>query len=69
MPRFRHEGSSSPTGATMTDGGRIFLEPGFEIADLDSLKSMGHKLALKERGGPLFGGYQAILLDQNKKMY
>ena len=69
MPRFRHEGSSNPTGDVMTDGGRIFLEPGFEIADLDNLESMGHKLVLQERGGPLFGGYQAILLDQNKKMY
>ena len=30
---------------------------------------MGHNVSFNKRGGPLFGGYQAILLDQNKKMY
>ncbi len=69
MPRFRHEGSSSPTGHKMTDGGNIILEPGFDDKVVNSLKKMGHNVSFNKRGGPLFGGYQAILLDQNKKMY
>ena len=57
-PRFRHYGSSQPTGEEMIDGGYLSLESGFDDKIRDELKSMGHSLN-NEAGG--YGGYQAIM--------
>ena len=57
-PRVRHEGSSQPTGEAMTDGGRVFLEPGFDPRVADVLRARGHQVTVRADSG--FGGYQAI---------
>jgi gamma-glutamyltranspeptidase/glutathione hydrolase len=60
--RCRHDGSSSPTGGRMTDGGEVLLEAGLPEATLESLRHKGHRVRL---GNPSeFGGYQAILIDE-----
>jgi gamma-glutamyltranspeptidase/glutathione hydrolase len=60
-PRIRHDGSNSPTGEVMTDGGKVVLEPEISAAVADSLKAKGHNVT---RGsGAAFGGYQGILID------
>jgi gamma-glutamyltranspeptidase/glutathione hydrolase len=66
VPRFRHEGSSSPTGHIMTDGGIVLLESGFPQATLKSLARMGHKLGRANTG---YGGYQAIFRDTQSGVY
>lgn len=58
--RFVHEGSSTPTGDRMTDGGTVHLEPGFGPETLQSLERRGHKLV---HGGGVFGGYQCVARD------
>lgn len=61
-PRLRHDGSSSPTGSRMADGGRVALEPGFPADLARGLAARGHRL-LPEGSGD-FGGYQAILREE-----
>ncbi len=66
-PRFRHEGSSEPTGgALMDDGGSVELESGFAAAAVAGLAERGHRI-VTGRGG--FGGYQAILYDPERGVY
>ena len=66
-PRVRHEGSSEPTGgATMSDGGVVHLESGFDAAARDGLRARGHRIAPATSG---FGGYQAILRDVATGVY
>ncbi len=63
--RYRHIGSSQPTGSIMTTGGTLTLESGVS-GDVEArLKSIGHTV---ERGG-FFGGYQAIWWDAENKVY
>lgn len=57
-PRIHHSGSSEPTGSTMTDGGIVNLESGFDYEVIRELMSRGHRIQFAR--GP-FGGYQAIL--------
>jgi gamma-glutamyltranspeptidase/glutathione hydrolase len=59
-PRLRHDGSSTPTDESMTDGGELVPEPGFLPAVLDDLARRGHRI--KAPCGD-FGGYQAIRRD------
>jgi gamma-glutamyltranspeptidase/glutathione hydrolase len=60
-PRIRHDGSSSPWGDVMKDGGRVILEREAPQALVDSLTAKGHRVT---RGPPSgFGGYQGILID------
>ncbi len=59
--RFRHAGSSEPTGTRMTDGGILHLEEGMPPAVLDELRRRGHVLKPQAVGG--YGGYQAIARD------
>jgi len=61
-PRFRHSGSSQPTGLTMTDGGVVALEPGISQAIADELARRGHVV---QREGS-FGGYQAVATDPDR---
>lgn len=62
-PRWRHLGSSEPTGEPAeAGGGTLALESGFDPEVLRALEARGHRLAnLKGYFG--FGGYQAIRID------
>ena len=63
-PRFRHVGSSQPTGEIMTDGGFLIFEDGFNIDQLKKLEKIGHEIKNKnddEYMKGAFGGYQAIM--------
>jgi gamma-glutamyltranspeptidase/glutathione hydrolase len=59
-PRFRHWGSSEPTGQPAQGGGSVALESGISSETRRQLEARGHHLA-ESRGG--FGGYQAIRID------
>lgn len=59
-PRFRHVGSTDPTGPVATDGGSVSLESEIGPDVRKALEAKGHRL-VDERGG--FGGYQAIRID------
>jgi gamma-glutamyltranspeptidase/glutathione hydrolase len=65
-PRLRHSGSSQPTGETMTDGGTVYLEHGFDEGVRRELLRRGHRLAGTDGG---FGGYQAIMKDHAEGVY
>jgi gamma-glutamyltranspeptidase/glutathione hydrolase len=65
-PRYRHNGSSQPTGGEMTDGGQVQLEYGISPETLQNLESLGHTV---ERSGGFFGGYQAIQWDAEAGVY
>jgi gamma-glutamyltranspeptidase/glutathione hydrolase len=65
-PRIRHDGSSTPTGEKMTDGGCVFLESGFGAETLAALGAMGHATGREVLG---YGGYQAILRDEERRVY
>jgi len=57
-PRIHHSGSSEPTGETMSDGGTVNLETGFDYAVIRELMGRGHRIEFAR--GP-YGGYQAIM--------
>ncbi len=61
-PRWRHVGSSTPTGDRMADGGLVLLESGFPGATFDGLIAKGHRVEFRPVG-PGFGGYQGIWID------
>ncbi|PRX54885.1 gamma-glutamyltransferase [Flagellimonas meridianipacifica] len=65
-PRMRHRGSSQPTGSKMTNGGTLFLESGFDSETLRELRKKGHRIGF---GVGMFGGYQAIGVDLENKVY
>ncbi|GAB5444006.1 MAG: gamma-glutamyltransferase [Fuerstiella sp.] len=65
-PRIVHQGSSQPTGETMTDGGTVALESGFGKKVRAALKARGHQL--KAAPGS-FGGYQGIRYDPERDIY
>jgi len=60
--RFRHSGSSTPTGLLMTDGGRLHLESGIDERIRRDLTRLGHRLEMSVGS---FGGYQAIARDES----
>ena len=64
--RINHVGSSSPTGSTMTNGGVVHLESTFSEETRASLEAMGHTLGDSDGG---FGGYQAIMWDEEQGVY
>ncbi len=64
-PRFRHLGSSQPTGTEMTDGGTVSLESGVSDAVRRELLRRGHTL----EESLSFGGYQAIRRDPVTGVY
>ncbi|MEL6675480.1 MAG: gamma-glutamyltransferase [Bacteroidota bacterium] len=64
-PRIRHDGSSTPTGFEMNDGGIIYLEGGYDFEQIRRLARMGHKVSV----GGSYGGYQAILYDAENGVY
>ncbi len=65
-PRIRHGGSSQPTGEEMKDGGTIYLETGIDYEVIRDLMYRGHNVQFSMGG---FGGYQAILYDEEKGVY
>ncbi len=65
-PRIQHEGSSSPTGDVMEDGGVVHLESAFPPETRRELLRRGHRL-VDDVGG--FGGYQAIRFDPVNRVY
>ncbi|MGQ1910167.1 gamma-glutamyltransferase [Marinifilum sp. RC60d5] len=65
-PRVRHEGSSQPTGEKMTDGGWLNLESGFSYQEIRALLQKGHRIKYAAGG---YGGYQAIMWDEQKGVY
>jgi gamma-glutamyltranspeptidase/glutathione hydrolase len=65
-PRIRHDGSSQPTGSKMTDGGVVNLESGIPYKSIRELVRRGHQVEYTLGG---YGGYQAILWDQEKGVY
>jgi gamma-glutamyltranspeptidase/glutathione hydrolase len=58
--RFRHLGSSEPTGHQAIDGGAVALESEIDPEVRRQLEAKGHRL-VDGRGG--FGGYQAIRIN------
>ncbi len=62
-PRFRHDGSSDPTGPARRDGGVVYLESEIGPEVRRALEARGHKLG-HGRGG--YGGYQAIRIDTDR---
>ena len=64
--RVRHGGSSQPTGGSMADGGTVFLEDGFGDETRQALEELGHTLGDSDGS---FGGYQAIMRDQETGVY
>ncbi|UWX56498.1 gamma-glutamyltransferase [Maribacter litopenaei] len=65
-PRMRHTGSSQPTGSKMTNGGTLYLESGIPPETLRELRKKGHRIGF---GVGMFGGYQAIGIDLENKVY
>ena len=59
-PRFRHFGSSEPTGQPADGGGSVALESGISAEVRRDLYAKGHRV-VDAPGG--FGGYQAIRID------
>ena len=65
-PRIRHGGSSQPTGEEMSDGGVVYLESGIPYENIRELVKRGHNIRYTVGG---YGGYQAILWDEEKGVY
>jgi gamma-glutamyltranspeptidase/glutathione hydrolase len=65
-PRVRHDGSSEPTGSRMQGSGRVYLESRFADEAVTGLEALGHDVARAREG---FGGYQAILYDEEQRVY
>ena len=64
--RYRHEGSSEPTGTVMTDGGVVNVESGIPPDAVEALRARGHLVKVNKGA---FGGYQAILRDPKTGVY
>jgi gamma-glutamyltranspeptidase/glutathione hydrolase len=66
FPRWRHLGSSEPTGQPAEGGGTVVLESGFGPEVRRALEARGHKVVDGGTGG--FGGYQAIRIDPSRRV-
>lgn len=64
--RWRHGGSSLPTGEPAAGIGTVEMESGFDPAVKQELARRGYKIAAGSGG---FGGYQAILWDEKNHVY
>ena len=65
-PRIRHSSDEQPTGGKMMDGGKIYLENGFDYQSIRRLMKFGHEVGF-DLGS--YGGYQAIQVDKKNKVY
>ena len=66
VARYRHDGSSQPTGEIMTDGGILNVESGIEAGVVAELRARGHNVKVGKGG---YGGYQMILWDEKLGVY
>lgn len=66
VARYRHDGSSQPTGEIMTDGGILNVESGVEESVVTELRKRGHNVKVGKGG---YGGYQMILWDEKQGVY
>lgn len=64
--RWRHGGSSQPTGEVMERGGYVELESGIPYEVVRELKRRGHDVRYGNGG---FGGYQAVMHDWLNGVY
>jgi gamma-glutamyltranspeptidase/glutathione hydrolase len=64
--RFRHFGSSQPSGGFMKDGGEVALESAIGDEVRRELMKLGHKV-VNAVGG--YGGYQGILIDAERHTF
>ena len=64
--RYRHYGSTSPTGEAMEGRGTLRLETGVTQDVVNALRGRGHNVRV---GGGSYGGYQAILFDADEGVY
>ncbi len=64
--RWRHDGSSEPTGAPADGTGIVYVESGVSDEVRATLEARGHVVRDGEGG---FGGYQAILRDLETGVY
>ncbi len=64
--RIRHTGSSQPTGGVMTDGGSLYMESGIGEDVREALRKLGHNVETRSID---YGGYQAILWDDEEGVY
>ncbi len=64
--RYRHYGSSSPTGEDMEGRGTLRLESGLSEDVVQSLIGRGHSVDVGSGG---YGGYQAIMWDPEEEVY
>lgn len=65
-PRWDHTGGSRPTGETTINKGSIRVESGISYTTIRGLMDKGHQIGIA-RG--IYGGYQAILWDDENKVY
>jgi gamma-glutamyltranspeptidase/glutathione hydrolase len=64
--RYRHYGSSSPTGEAMEGRGTLRMESGVPDDVVRALKGRGHAVDVGAGG---YGGYQAIMWDPEEDVY
>ena len=65
-PRWDHTGGATPTGETAINKGLIRVESGIPYTTIRGLMDKGHQIGIA-RG--IYGGYQAILWDDENKVY
>ena len=65
-PRWDHTGGASPTGEITVNKGLIRVESGIPYNSIRGLMDKGHQIGIA-RG--IYGGYQAILWDDENKVY
>ena len=65
-PRILHTGSSQPTGESMTDGGKLTLETGYDYEVIRGLMMRGHSVGFNVGS---YGGYQGIGYDAKNDVY
>ncbi|MCA9444110.1 MAG: gamma-glutamyltransferase family protein, partial [Candidatus Omnitrophica bacterium] len=66
QPRVEHNGSSTPMGKKMVDGGTIKFELGFPDSTKLALAEKGHRI---QPGAGMFGGYQGIWREEDPRRY
>jgi gamma-glutamyltranspeptidase/glutathione hydrolase len=66
VPRIVHDGSSSPWGGRMTDGGEVVPERDMDPKVLEGLAARGHRIAKDPQA---LGGYQAIWREEGPRRY
>ncbi|WP_103027802.1 gamma-glutamyltransferase [Salinibacter altiplanensis] len=64
--RYRHSGSSSPTGDDMEGRGTLRVESGVPDNVVNALRGRGHSMGVGAGG---YGGYQAIRWDPEEEVY